>query len=173
MGESKKITLKDYQNYLIKFCELAELHKKIKKSTHPNLPSLFSESLIKHLFSLRNVSRTDKYGDSKLKLNGKEIYFEIKGTSSNKGTTTIRHTKAKYIIWMYINLDSKKNEIGINLIHFNSDSLKEHKQYNITLGKMPFTTLLSPRNINEFDKVKKKDLSKEIRSIIKKTSIKS
>lgn len=169
MRKFKDIDLNYLQEYLVKFCNLAALHEKLGKDVHPNLPSLFSETLIKYVFSLDDVSRSEKCGDSKISLDRDEIYFEIKGTSSSKGITTIRQSKAEYIIWIYIDLNNK--QLGIKIINFNCIFLEDKKQYNVTLGKEPFyefKALLKPISIYELNKINKVELSEKFKFSIKK-----
>lgn len=167
MSTNKEINLKLAQDYLEAFCKLSDLHKKINSNAHPNFPSLFTEGLIKYIFNLTDATRSEKGGDFKLNLNGKVVYFEVKGTSSDKGTTTIGKSKAKFIIWIYMTTEKKPNKIGINLISCDCKKFKKNKRSNITLSNLKPEELLKPTAIRNISMIDKDKISKDLIEKIK------
>ena len=80
------------------------LHKKIfGDDKNIEIPCLLSESFIRNKMGLEMYEGKDKKFDAQKSNSNNEFeYYEIKGTSSNEGTTTINiSNRANYLIWAY------------------------------------------------------------------------
>ena len=127
------------------------------------IPVLLSEYIVRHLLRLDPyVSKSnDKKYDAQKKINEERIkYYEIKATSSKKGTTTINlKNKADILVWAFFNFDDNIIEIK-QLTDFNKNNAKlkdficDDKIGNIKRNKKD-NTIYNPEDL--FDKVFKSD----------------
>lgn len=112
--------LKDLTIYLntLKICNL--IHQKIFNEEHSiEISSMLSESIVKMILELDDYisieKKLDKLYDAQKEKDGKLQYYEIKATSSVKGTTTINLGKrAQVLIWALF--DFGQNKIVIKQI---------------------------------------------------------
>lgn len=110
--------LSDLTIYLnaIKICNL--IHQKIFDKKHSiEIPSMLSESIVKQKLELDDYEalsdengNSDKNFDAQKKIGNDEInYYEIKASSSSKGTTTINlKIRANVLVWAYFDFSQNK-----------------------------------------------------------------
>ena len=112
-------------------------------------PCLFSENLCKELLELKERNNGEKDHDATDNCGNK---YEIKATSSSKGTTTYNpKSTVKYLIWMFF--DYANEEIVIKQIDYKK--LKsEIQSKKLESRKSEDDTSEISININDFENIK-------------------
>ena len=98
-----------YVKYLATLIELNKIHSGKWNGKTIITPTLISENLCKYLLNLEDREPGTKDHDA-IK-DGKK--YEIKATSSKKGTTTYNpNSNVDYFIWIYFNYENEELEIS-------------------------------------------------------------
>lgn len=135
----QKPTLKQLLDYSKKLQELAIAHNEYWPGRHPDIPSKFSEELIKKLFNLDDGE--SKKIDAHYTIKNKTYNFEIKATGSSSGATSISKNAIKdkefhFLIWAYFDLVKQTLEIKILKRSKIPKSDDQNNRQNIQLGKL-------------------------------------
>ena len=104
--------IKKYIEYYNLFKNVVALHKNLNFGNNPSIPSVFSESLVRHLMNYSKYTGPGKKFDAELD----NKYIEIKATGTKSGTTTINKEslsddKFGFLIWIYIDFNEDKVSI--------------------------------------------------------------
>ena len=166
VGGNMKKTKEEYFKYLTALTELSKLHKDLfDEDKNVVTPGLISESIVMYLLDLEVSTHKDskKYDAMKI-MDGKPIYYEIKATSSDTGTTTINiNSRPDVLVWVYFDYEQQEivlNELSnfksINSIEklfnktaldrikkdiFKTDGVVEKDRVSITLKNINWETL--------------------------------
>jgi hypothetical protein len=129
----------DLNQYYFKFKDLVVLHKKFGFGENPHISPVFSERLVRQVYSYSKWKNRDFDATTE---NGKGV--EIKCTGTRSGTTTVNIQKLcsdelSHVVWCYIDFENdkaifrriEKSEFS-EFIKKNSDS---NERVNVSLSK--------------------------------------
>ncbi len=112
MATKKEIEAEELIKYINALKELDKIHKDIfGEDKNLVTPELISQGIVKHLYDLEDYAKTNDEDGNHDAIKNNETY-EIKATSSDKGTTTINLVnRADVLIWIYIDYSRENIEI--------------------------------------------------------------